>query len=95
MKIKEKFHNNNDGTFVVESVYDNDPILKQNKLYRDAGVGMTGENRLAGVLPSHIVMEWAKEAGVKWNDREALKEIIKKKMQSSEFNQFRVWEGRF
>jgi hypothetical protein len=56
---------------------------------------MTGESRLVGVIPMHIMQEWFKEAGVSWDDREACKEIVKRKMLSGDFDKLRVWEGSY
>jgi hypothetical protein len=38
---------------------------------------------------------WCDEAGIKWSDTQAKKEIIRKKMLSGEFDKLRVWKGTF
>jgi hypothetical protein len=38
---------------------------------------------------------WLKEAGVRWDDHEAKKQIIRKKLLSGDFAAFRVWEGTY
>jgi hypothetical protein len=38
---------------------------------------------------------WLKEAGVAWTDTQAVKDVIKRKLMSSEFSSLRVWEGRY
>ena len=53
-----------------------------------------GESRLAGEIPLHIVETWAKEAGIKWDDP-AMKDVIKRKLLSGDFDKFRVWKGTF
>ena len=95
MKVQEKFRNNHDGTFTIQNTYLNQPYLEIADQYRAAGVGMTGESRLVGVIPMHIMQEWFKEAGVSWDDREACKEIVKRKMLSGDFDKLRVWEGSY
>jgi len=49
---------------------------------------------LAGEIPLHIVEMWAKEAGIKWGDP-AMKDVIKRKLLSGDFDKFRVWKGTF
>ena len=38
---------------------------------------------------------WLKEAGVAWTDTEAVKDVIKRKLMSNEFQALRVWEGTY
>jgi hypothetical protein len=64
-------------------------------MLREAGVGQTGESRLVGTIPMHIVAEWMKEAGLSWDDNEAKKDVIKRKMLSGDFDKFRVWKGTY
>lgn len=80
---------------VIKQRHDVSQALKDARLARDAGVGMSGENRLAGFLDPAILGAWLKEAGVAWSDTEAAKEVVKRKMISGEFAKFRVWEGTY
>jgi hypothetical protein len=97
LKVKEIVHHDDGGdTLTVESVYDNDPILKSVKQMKDAGFDQQkGDNRLVGRSPMNIMAQWLKEAGVKWDDHKAAQEVIKRKILSGDFNKFRVWEGTF
>jgi len=79
----------------LKNEYDLSPVLEKAKYLRDAGLTDFGESKVAGVLPMAVVSEWMKEAGVRMDDNEARKEIIRKKMLSGEFDRFRVWEGTF
>jgi hypothetical protein len=96
-KIKEIVHHDDGGdTLTIESVYDNDPTLKQVKHLKDAGFDQQkGDNRLVGRIPMHIMAQWLKEAGVDWSDKGAAQEVIKRKILSGDFAKFRVWEGTF
>lgn len=38
---------------------------------------------------------WLKEAGVSWEDTPAVKDVIKRKLMSNEFNSLRVWHGSY
>ena len=95
MKIGEKVHFDGDDKFVIQNTYDNNPYLDEIKQMKAAGVGMTGEKRLVGRVPMHIVNMWLKEAGVKWDDTAAKQEVIRKKLLSGDFAAFRVWEGTY
>lgn len=51
--------------------------------------------RHVGRLDKHVVEMWLKEAGVKWDDQAAVREVIKKNLMDSNYAQFRVWEGSY
>ena len=96
MKIKEQVHHDTkQGKIIVESTYDNNPALERAALLRQAKVGITGENKLVGTIPIHIIKMWCDEAGIKWSDNEARKEVVKRKILSGEFDKLRVWKGTF
>jgi hypothetical protein len=42
-----------------------------------------------------LVAQWARDAGLNWDDTQAMQDMLSKKLMSGEFSQFRVWEGRF
>ena len=94
MKVGEKFIDNHDGTFVVQQKFNNEPYLNRVEKIRELNGGIVGESRLAGEIPLHIVETWAKEAGIKWSDP-AMKDVIKRKLLSGDFDKFRVWKGTF
>ena len=94
MKVGEKFIDNHDGTFVVQQKFNNEPYLNRVEKIRELNGGIVGESRLAGEIPLHIVEMWAKEAGIKWSDP-AMKDVIKRKLLSGDFDKFRVWKGTF
>lgn len=94
MKVGEKFIDNHDGTFVVQQKFNNEPYLNRVEKIRELNGGIMGESRLAGEIPLHIVETWAKEAGIKWSDP-AMKDVIKRKLLSGDFDKFRVWKGTF
>ena len=96
MKIKEQVHHDNkNDKIIVESTYDNNPALERAEQLRKAKVGITGHNKLVGTIPVHIIKTWCTEAGIKWSDNEAKKEIIRKKILSGDFDKLRVWKGTF
>ena len=96
MKIKEIVHHDDGGdTLTIERVYDSQPVLDSVKEIKDAGLGQTGDKRLVGRIPLHIMAQWLKEAGISWSDHEAAKEVIKRKILSGDFSKLRVWEGTY
>ena len=96
MKIKEQVHHDNKtGKIIVKSTYDNNPALERVEQLNNAKVGLTGENRLVGSIPIHIIKMWCTEAGIKWSDIEARKQVVKRKILSGEFDKLRVWKGTF
>ena len=80
---------------VIKQRHDVSQALKDARRARDAGIGMSGENRIIGFLEPAIIGAWLKEAGVAWSDTEAAKEVVQKKIISGEFDKFRVWEGTY
>jgi len=80
---------------VIKQRHDVSQALKDARMARDAGIGMSGENRIVGFLQPAIIGAWLKEAGVAWSDTEAAKEVVQKKIISGEFDKFRVWEGTY
>ena len=93
-KVSEKISFEHDN-MVIKQRHDVSQALRDAQVARDAGVGMSGEERLAGFLDGAVLASWLKEAGVAWSDTEAAKEVVKRKMMSGEFAKFRVWEGSY
>jgi len=94
MLLKESVKATDSG-IIVQKTYDNDVHIEKARMLSEAGVGQTGESRLVGTIPMHIVAEWMKEAGLSWDDNEAKKDVIKRKMLSGDFDKFRVWKGTY
>jgi len=95
MKVGEKFISGEGSKFHVKTTYDIAPALDEAARLRSEGVGLTGEHRLVGAVPAWLVDQWVKDAGLKSDDNDARKEVIKKKLQSGEFSKLRVWNGTY
>jgi hypothetical protein len=96
MKIKEQVHlDNKNDKIIIKNTYDNEPALQRVEQLNQAKVGLTGESRLVGSIPIHIIKMWCDEEGVKWSDTEARKDVMKKKILSGDFDKLRVWKGTF
>ena len=94
MLIKEKIVATESG-IEIQKTFDNDVYIEQAKQIRDQGLGQTGESRLVGRIPMHLVSQWIKDAGLSWTDKAATQDLIRQKMLSGEFDAFRVWKGSY
>jgi len=83
-----------EGKVIVQEVHDFNPVLHQARQLRDLHGGVQGENRLVANVPLKLVYEWAKEAGLAFDDP-ALKDVVLRKVQDPAYSQFRVWGGTF
>ena len=96
MKIGEKAHvDEKKQKILVESVYSNQPYLDRVEEINKRGLGQTGESRLAGSIPIHLLKQVCDKLGVRWDDVEARKDVVKKMLLSGDFDRLRVWKGKF
>lgn len=84
-------------SLIIGRTFDINPYRAEARFLRDStNGGRVAENRrLVGEVPTWLVWEWCKEAGVRWDDVRARKEVVKRKLQSGEASALRVWEGRY
>lgn len=75
--------------------HDFQPALDRAADLRAAGATGFSESWLIGTVPMALVTDWLTEAGVTWDDTEAVNEVLRKKMLSGEFQKLRVHEGSF
>jgi hypothetical protein len=94
MLIKEMITPTDKG-IEIKKTFDNNVYIEQAKQIRDQGLGQTGESRLVGRIPMHLVSQWIKDAGLSWTDKAATQDLIRQKMLSGEFDAFRVWKGSY
>jgi len=71
-----------------------DAALQQAEAYRQNGNQSFGDSKFVGVIDMGMMEIWAAEAGIKFNDP-AMKEVVKRKMMSGEFDKLRVWKGSY
>ena len=96
MKTSEQVHfDNKNGKIIIEKQFDNQGTLDRVDQLVKGKHGITGENRLVGSIPMHVITQWCKDAGIRWDDIEARKEIVRKKILSGDFDKLRVWKGTF
>jgi hypothetical protein len=94
MKIDERIYVDGD-RIVHRRTFANDPHIEAAKRLRELHGGVQGENRLAGVIPMHVLAGWVKEAGLTFEDGEAVRDLVRQKLLSGEFDRLRVWDGSF
>ena len=96
MKIGEKVHiDEKNQKIVVENTYSNQPYLDRVAEINRLGLGKDGESRLAGSIPIHLLKQVCDKLGVKWDDVEARKDVVKRMLLSGDFDKLRVWKGTF
>lgn len=96
MKLNEsvQYDDLTDTLHVIQK-HDAQPVLDSVRLLKQAETPKLSENRHVGRVPFHIIEQWVKEAGVSFDNYEAVREVIDRKLQSGEFNKLRIWEGRY
>lgn len=53
------------------------------------------ENWHVGRIDAHVFEKWVKEAGLSFSDRDAIKDLIRKKLLDPDNRAFRVHQGTF
>ena len=63
-----------------------------------SGNSFGSDYKHVGNVDMALLNVWLKEAGVQWTDRalekQVVKDVLKRKLMSNEFNKLRVWEGQ-
>lgn len=96
MKLNEQWtYDHKEDKWVQQKTYDWSHGMDVAKQATETNGGVMGESRLVGTIPSALIAQWCKEAGVRFDDIEKKKEVIKRKILSGDFDKFRVWKGRY
>ena len=98
MKVKDELiYDHGSDKIVHKKTHDFTPEIHHAKVLRDAiGEEQKGaDKKLVGTIPLALIGQWIKEAGVEWTDHGAVQEVVKRKILSGEFDQFRVWKGKY
>lgn len=94
-KIGEKVSFTDD-QIIIKKTYDASHMLEDAKYAREhAPNSFASDYKHVGNVDMALVNIWLKEAGVAWEDTQAVKDVIKRKMMSNEFSALRVWEGSY
>ena len=94
-KLSEKYSFEGDN-LVIKKTFDASHMLNDAKHARETTQNSFGSDyKHVGNVDMGLLSIWLKEAGVSWEDTEAVKDVIRKKMMSNEFQALRVWEGKW
>ena len=94
-KIKETVTFDGDN-MLIKSTFDGTQMLKDAEYARQhTENAFASDKKYVGNVDMGLVNVWLKEAGVKWTDTQAVKDVLKRKLMSSEFSKLRVWEGKY
>lgn len=89
--VTTKLHHDGDKVH-VQRAQECQPILDSAAALRSNGLTGTSDFRHVGRIPAAVLEMWLNEAGVAFSDTEAVKEVIRKKLQSGDFAKLRVDE---
>lgn len=96
MKIAEREWDE-DGKIITQETYDPNPLLKDVQLLRhqrEAGGPQICDGKHVARLPLWLVEAEARARGIKWDDREAMNEMVRSMVVDRDLRQFRVWDGQ-
>ena len=94
-KLSEKVSFDDD-KLIIKKTFDASHMLNDAKHAREViQNSFASDYKHVGNVDLGLVGVWLKEAGVSWEDTEAMKEVIKRKLISNEFSALRVWEGSY
>ncbi len=82
-----------DDSIIIHRKTDVTEDLKRTAALREAGIGIHGDKKFIGSIPTAMIDDWLKEAGVDHSDNEARQQVIKRKILSGDFDKLRVWKG--
>jgi hypothetical protein len=85
-----------DDKIVIKKTHDATVALKDAAHAREVTQNaFASDYKHVGNIDMAMLNIWLKEAGVSWNDTQAVKDVIKRKLMSNEFSNLRVWEGKW
>jgi hypothetical protein len=93
--MKEKWFTD-DGKVIRQKTTDPNPALDSAKALRsnDKTTMFGGkESWHVARVDAHVLEQWVKEAGLRFDDREAVRDLIKRKLLDGDNAAFRVHEG--
>lgn len=95
-KVAESVSFIDDDTMLIKKTHDANHMLNDVKRSREtAENAFASDYKLVGHVDIALLGVWLKEAGVAWSDTQAVKDVLKRKLMSSEFSALRVWEGAY
>lgn len=84
-----------DGKLIYQKVTDPTRAIESAKALRDGAGSPLADSVHVARVDAHVVEKWVKEAGLKWDDRAAVQELLRRKLMDSDNAAFRVWQGTY
>jgi len=85
-----------DDKLIIKKTHDATNMLEDARYARErAPNAFASDYKHVGNVDMALVNIWLKEAGVQWSDTQAVKDVIKRKLMSNEYQALRVWEGKW
>lgn len=88
-----------DGTkFAIQTSFDAQPNIDSAQALRSNGMvhgAMGPDARHVARIDKRLIHHLCVQEGIKWEDREAVRDMIDRKLQDGTLSQLRVWEGKF
>ncbi len=86
---KRKWYADGD-SLVLHRTEDLSPALRRAELARELHGETHNDNRPMFSIPTIVIETWLREAGLTLDDREAVQDLVMKKMRSGEFEKFTI-----
>jgi hypothetical protein len=85
-----------DDAMIIKKTHNADIMLRDAQRGRELSPNAFGSDyKHIGNIDMALANIWLKEAGVSWEDTNAVNDVLKRKLMSNEFQKLRVWEGTF
>lgn len=94
MQTNERYFDD-DGKLIVVETHDPTQVLNQVSAMKSVGHVGFSENRHVGRIPNFMLEMWLQEAGLSITDHEAVRDLIRRKLLSGEFDNLRPWNKTF
>lgn len=89
MKLGEKWlDDHSEGKVVLRRTFDPTPYIERAAIGREARP-VSSEMAYAGSIPGYLLDEWMKEAGLTMDQWDEVKDMLRKKLQSGDYNLLR------
>lgn len=80
--------------FWVNRVQDVEPALERAKALHNAGIGQSGDWRLAASIPNVLVEKYCEDNGITFAEFAADEAHMRRLVESPDLSHFRIWKGR-
>lgn len=81
--------------FFIKNTFDLQPNIDSAAELRSNGAVGTKDKWHVARIDKRLLDKLVKEAGLKWSDKEAVRDLIDKMLNDGTLSKFRVHEGRF